>query len=672
MSQTGMQGGFIPGQEVSKKKKRQLICFFCKFSSFFSFFKETHEFKVKVKSVHKALKKFVDAKREVAAQLTALYESITALESDQGSEFYKYVNYIGKTFKAVSIHESQFCDALGSVCENALSAIIDFDVPDDVIVATATSVAPSSKAGKEMRVLRGFISTVTLMEDTIGKEAKVINVLNGKLKRAEQYIEEHETSKPTMEGVLGTRGGGKVYAVLQQDGVIHRYREGKEPEEDPLDVLMVTVKPFSDSDPENKVKFELHSPKLQKPLVLAASSVAEKGEWVRAIQAAIEARLSAMSVDPSSTSSSHVAAVPSLPAAAQSAGADSDAVGDGSGPFGGGNGDGAAGASAGGASDDSDQYERELDAEAIAAIRSTAGNNVCAECGAAEPEWASIKLGIVICLECSGIHRSLGTHISKVRSLTLDKWLPEYVLFLRSRGNTASNRFLEANVPPTVVRLNPRTPRPQREEFIRNKYVKHLYAAPIDPTAGVVSSSSSSSSSPEELGRALYAVATKTPVSIDLIIKLLVNGADPNYVCKGEAYKTPLFAAAATGNIMALEALLQYGASPTAQDIRGWTPIHYAAYFNHPRCLRRLLAQLKRGSVKDNVGLSPLDVASWNEAKECVHLLAGSSECDMDYSLTVDKVIRTDPALLPEDMFAIPKNIKIPPLYVCVTIPHLS
>ena len=51
-----------------------------------------------------------------------------------------------------------------------------------------------------------------------------------------------------------------------------------------------------------------------------------------------------------------------------------------------------------------------------------AGNSTCADCGKENPDWASINLGILVCIECSGIHRNLGSHISKVRSLSLDSW----------------------------------------------------------------------------------------------------------------------------------------------------------------------------------------------------------------------------------------------------------
>lgn len=47
-------------------------------------------------------------------------------------------------------------------------------------------------------------------------------------------------------------------------------------------------------------------------------------------------------------------------------------------------------------------------------LREIPGNDQCAECSASDPDWASLNLGILVCIECSGIHRNLGVHISKV------------------------------------------------------------------------------------------------------------------------------------------------------------------------------------------------------------------------------------------------------------------
>ncbi|KAK6932492.1 Arf GTPase activating protein [Dillenia turbinata] len=91
-------------------------------------------------------------------------------------------------------------------------------------------------------------------------------------------------------------------------------------------------------------------------------------------------------------------------------------------------------------------------------------NRECADCKSKGPRWASVNLGIFICMQCSGVHRSLGVHISKVRSATLDTWLPEQIAFIQSMGNEKSNSYWEAELPPNYDRVG-------IENFIRAKYV---------------------------------------------------------------------------------------------------------------------------------------------------------------------------------------------------------
>ncbi|KAF9926477.1 hypothetical protein FBU30_003948 [Linnemannia zychae] len=93
--------------------------------------------------------------------------------------------------------------------------------------------------------------------------------------------------------------------------------------------------------------------------------------------------------------------------------------------------------------------ERHLGSQLLQAMRdSDIANTLCAECGAKNPDWCVINLGIIVCIECSGIHRSLGTHISKVRSFTLDtnSYTKDLVEFIRSVGNAISNQIWEANL----------------------------------------------------------------------------------------------------------------------------------------------------------------------------------------------------------------------------------
>jgi stromal membrane-associated protein len=102
-------------------------------------------------------------------------------------------------------------------------------------------------------------------------------------------------------------------------------------------------------------------------------------------------------------------------------------------------------------------------------------NRICADCHGRQPTWASVNLGVFICLHCSGIHRSLGVHISQVRSTTLDTWLPEQVDFICCvGGNKVMNSFWEAHLPQHFVRPQG-VDMLELKRFIIDKYVNKKY-----------------------------------------------------------------------------------------------------------------------------------------------------------------------------------------------------
>jgi len=102
-------------------------------------------------------------------------------------------------------------------------------------------------------------------------------------------------------------------------------------------------------------------------------------------------------------------------------------------------------------------------------------NRSCAECSSKQPTWASTNLGVFVCIRCSSVHRAMGTHISKVKSATLDIWKMETVEHFKDQGgNKKVNSFYEANLPPEIKPV-PGSDMYLVERFIRDKYERKAW-----------------------------------------------------------------------------------------------------------------------------------------------------------------------------------------------------
>ncbi|XP_041797436.1 BAR_ACAPs and ArfGap_ACAP domain-containing protein isoform X2 [Chelmon rostratus] len=200
------------------------------------------------------------------------------------------------------------------------------------------------------------------------------------------------------------------------------------------------------------------------------------------------------------------------------------------------------------------------------------GNHRCCDCGEAEPRWASINLGVTMCIECSGIHRSLGVHLSKVRSLTLDSWEAEQLKLLCVLGNNVMNQIYEARCS-EEGRVKPRADslRSEKETWIKEKYVEKRFVQN--------SSSDGARREKDDAGLRLYQAA----LAGDLVamVAALAQGAEVNGSIGEEEGRTALIGAAVGGSLLACEFLLLNGANINHRDRRGQGALHAAATAGH-------------------------------------------------------------------------------------------
>lgn len=149
-----------------------------------------------------------------------------------------------------------------------------------------------------------------------------------------------------------------------------------------------------------------------------------------------------------------------------------------------------------------------------------------------DPSWASINRGILLCAECCSIHRSLGRHISQVKSLRQGSWAPavlNYVNAINAHGANSvwEHCLMDAVAPKNLKRKpSPKDPlHPTKAEFIRAKHVNLSFI--LKPNPQQVDGDGSVLNLENELSKQLHA-SVRSP-NLETSLRLLVQGADPNY-----------------------------------------------------------------------------------------------------------------------------------------------
>ncbi|CAG4907080.1 unnamed protein product [Colias eurytheme] len=206
---------------------------------------------------------------------------------------------------------------------------------------------------------------------------------------------------------------------------------------------------------------------------------------------------------------------------------------------------------------------------------------MCSDCGASDPSWASINRGLLLCAECCSVHRSMGRHISHVKSLRQGSWPPSLLAMVQALTAQNVNSIWEHSLldtsAPKHLRKKP-TPKdplhPVKSEFILAKHLRLAYvlrARRDEP--------------PSELGRQLHSAVRSS--SLDTGMRLLAQGADPNYYNQ-EKGNMCLHVACRAGQPAQAELLVAWGADPTARDSAGNTPSECARLGGHTELADRM------------------------------------------------------------------------------------
>ncbi|XP_042565795.1 arf-GAP with SH3 domain, ANK repeat and PH domain-containing protein 2b isoform X2 [Clupea harengus] len=258
---------------------------------------------------------------------------------------------------------------------------------------------------------------------------------------------------------------------------------------------------------------------------------------------------------------------------------------------------------------------QELTRAIVEEVKRMSGNDECCDCGAPDPTWLSTNLGVLICIECSGIHREMGVHYSRIQSLTLDVLGTSELLLAKNIGNAVFNEVMEANLSAEdVSKPNPSSDMLTRKDYITAKYTEKRFAQ---------RKYGDTSARQHALREAVKSRDILT------LLQVFAEGVDlMEYIPPGqhehEPGETALHLAVRMvdrNSLHIVDFLAQNSGNLDKQTAKGSTALHYCCLTDNSECLKLLLRGKASVTTANEAGETALELARRLRHTQCEELL---------------------------------------------------